>query len=197
MTNRTVIGDDHDGLGDRVRGLRERALGPTGRKMTQADLAAAAGVSLDLIRKLEQGVRHTASLPSLHKLARALDVDIVRLLGKEVALPQPSENSGVVALRRAVTGIDDLLGASDVTREPSLDDLRRTVTYTWGSYWSGRYDKLGETLPETLRLGRALDLTGEAADLVAQLYQAAGCTLVQLGQPDAAHIAVREALRIA
>lgn len=196
--NRTPIDDDHEdaGLGPRLRDLREKAIGPTGKRMTQADLAAAANVSLDLVRKLEQGVRHSASLPSIHKLARALDVEITKLLDKEAALPQPTENSGVVALRRAVTGIDDLL--DDFPGDAvSLPDLRRTVTYTWGSYWSGRYDQLGETLPDALRGARTLEPAGEAADLAAQLYQAAGCTLVHLGQPDAAHMAVREAIRLA
>lgn len=197
MSERTPLDDDHadTGLGSRLRDLREKAIGPTGKRMTQADLAAAAGVSLDLVRKLEQGVRHTASLPSIHRLARALDVEITKLLDKEVSLPQPTESSGVVALRRAVTGIDDLLG--EMPDEVSLSDLRRTVTFTWGTYWAGRYDQLGETLPAALRNGRTLEPAGEVADLVAQLYQAAGCTLVHLGQPDAAHMAVREAMRLA
>jgi transcriptional regulator with XRE-family HTH domain len=49
--------------------------------MTQDDLAAAAGLSTDLIRKLEQGQRHTAAIGSLYRIARALGVDIVELLG--------------------------------------------------------------------------------------------------------------------
>ena len=49
-------------IGERIRRLRKDAL------MTQDDLAAAADVSTDLIRKLEQGQRHTASIGSLHHL---------------------------------------------------------------------------------------------------------------------------------
>jgi len=89
-------------VGRGIRRLRTRA------HMTQAELAAAAGVSLDLIRKLEQEVRYTASVASLHKIARALDVETGELLAKTSVLPAPTESSGVVAMRRALTGIDDL-----------------------------------------------------------------------------------------
>lgn len=57
-------------IGERIKRLRNNGL------MTQDDLAAAAGVSTDLIRKLEQGRRHTASIGSLHRIASALDVDL-------------------------------------------------------------------------------------------------------------------------
>ncbi|MGH3924249.1 MAG: helix-turn-helix domain-containing protein [Pseudonocardiaceae bacterium] len=60
-------------IGERIKRFRIAAL------MTQDDLAAAAGVSTDLIRKLEQGRRHTASITSLHRIARALDVDLREL----------------------------------------------------------------------------------------------------------------------
>jgi transcriptional regulator with XRE-family HTH domain len=55
-------------IGERLKRLRAGAL------MTQDDLAAAAGVSTDLIRKLEQGRRHTASIGSLHRIAAAAAV---------------------------------------------------------------------------------------------------------------------------
>ncbi|MGA9311977.1 MAG: helix-turn-helix transcriptional regulator [Pseudonocardiaceae bacterium] len=57
--------------------------------MTQDDLAAAAGVSTDLIRKLEQGRRHTASIGSLHRIAAALDVDLGELLGRDSMPTRP------------------------------------------------------------------------------------------------------------
>ncbi|WP_142056041.1 helix-turn-helix domain-containing protein [Pseudonocardia kunmingensis] len=68
---------------------------------TQQELATAAGVSVDLIRKLEQGSRHTLSIASLHSIARALDVDAGHLLSRTTPLPDPSEHSGAVAIREA------------------------------------------------------------------------------------------------
>ena len=116
-------------IGERIRRLRNNAL------MTQDDLAAAAGVSTDLIRKLEQGRRHTASIGSLHRIASALDVDLGELLGRE-NMPEAAPDAGVVALRQAVADVVDLLG--EVEGEPlSLRDAERSVTYLWGTYWSG------------------------------------------------------------
>jgi transcriptional regulator with XRE-family HTH domain len=60
--------------GERIRALRK----PT---FTQHDLAAAADVSVDVIRKLEQGRRHTASIATLARITRVLGVDVAELLG--------------------------------------------------------------------------------------------------------------------
>lgn len=163
--------------------------------LTQAALAAAAGVSLDLVRKLEQEQRHTASVATLHKLARALDVETAELLAKTSALPAPSESSGVVALRRVLTSVDDLLDEHAGLIDPApAADTRAAVTFAWGCYWAGRYEQLGEALPNALLASRAADTD---PDLAAQLYQVTGCTLVHLGHPDAAHLALREGLRLA
>ena len=108
-------------IGERIRRLRH------GAGMTQDDLAAAAGVSTDLIRKLEQGQRHTCSIGSLHRITVALDVDLGELLGRK-SMPHAAPNAGVVALRRAVADVADLTG--DVDGEPlSLRDAERSVTY--------------------------------------------------------------------
>jgi len=114
-------------IGERIKRLRRGV-------MTQDDLAAAAGLSADLIRKLEQGMRHTASIRSLHRIARALDVGLGELLGGE-RLPEAAPHAGVVALRQAVADVADLLG--EVEGEPlSLRDAQRSVSYLWGAYWA-------------------------------------------------------------
>ena len=86
--------DEAWSIGARIRRLRHDAL------MTQDDLGAAAGVSTDLVRKLEQGRRHTASIGSLHRIASALDVDLGELLGRD-NMPQVTPDAGVVALRQS------------------------------------------------------------------------------------------------
>lgn len=183
-------------IGQRIAQLR-------GTRMTQTALAAAAGVSVDLVRKLEQGRRHTVSISSLHRLARALDVDTGALLSKPTPLPDAGESSGTVAVREALTRVDDLIGD-----EPDVEPLtpaegRRVLTYGWGAYWAGRYDQVGQLLPgaiaqlrATARQAREAD-RAVAHDLAAQVHQLAACTLVQLGYPDIAHLALREALTLA
>ncbi len=182
-------------IGERIRRLRNDVV------MTQDDLAAAAGVSTDLIRKLEQGRRHTASIGSLHRIAAALDVDLGELLGRE-SMPDAAPDAGVVALRQAVADVADLLG--DVEGEPlSLRDSERSVTYLWGAYWSGRYDQLTGLIPQALIGLRAMlhaanaTTRSKAAEQLAWGYWVAGSTLTHLLQPDAAFMAVRRAVDLA
>lgn len=171
---------------------------------TQAELAAAADVSPDLIRKLEQERRHTASVPSLHRIAKALDVDLGELLSKGHPMPSSDPDAGVVAIRRALTPVDDLLPADHLDQEPlDIVNAERTVDYLWGSYWAGRYELLASLLPSelpklraTFRAVRSADRP-QAATCLARAYQAAGDTLVHLGHTDAAWLAIREALSAA
>ena len=185
----------HSAIGERVRHLRNDAL------MTQDDLAAAAGVSTDLIRKLEQGRRQTASIGSLHRIAAALDIDLGELLGRD-SMPDAAPDAGVVALRQAVADVADLLG--DVEGEPlSLRDAERSVTYLWGAYWSGKYDQLTGLIPQALVGLRAMVHAADTATrsrAVEQLawgYWVAGSTLTRLLESDAAFMAVRHAVDLA
>lgn len=184
---------DQSSIGARIRRLR-------GDTMTQRELAERSGVSLSLVRALEQEQRLTASISTLHRLARALDTDPGTLLGKTTNIPGTPE-TGVMAIRRALTPVDDLLG------EPVLDgdaletrEARRLVEYGWGLYWSGRYDMLTALLPSALLQLRAtahaaprLDQAG-ASESLARGYWLAACSLVHLGQQEAAWLAIRHAL---
>lgn len=114
-------------IGERIRALR------TSSTYTQDDLAAAAEVSVDVVRKLEQGRRHTASIGTLQRIARALDVDVAELLGPSRPTPATSENQARVdAIRSALTSVDDLLGELDGADAPDLTEFSRAVTYAWG-----------------------------------------------------------------
>jgi transcriptional regulator with XRE-family HTH domain len=182
-------------IGERIKRLRHDAL------MTQDDLAAAAGVSTDLIRKLEQGRRLTASIGSLHRIAAALDVDLGELLSRE-NMPDAAPDAGVVALRQAVADVADLLG--DIEGKPlSLRDAERSVTYLWGAYWGGKYDQLTGLLPPALIGLRAtlhaadMATRSKAAEQLGWGYWVAASTLTHLLQPDAAFMAVRRAVELA
>jgi len=105
-------------IGERIATLR-------GKRLTQTALAARADVSVDLIRKLEQGVRHTLSIRSLHQIARALDVDPAQLLAKTISLPEEGENCGVVAIREALTRVDHLMDDEPPVGALTLINARR------------------------------------------------------------------------
>lgn len=189
--------DDRTDLGARIKQLR-------GKLLSQRELADRAGISVDLIRKLEQGRRHTASIGSLQRIAQALDVNTAELLNKATPMPSFDPESGVVAMRRMLTSVDELLGVAAGNGEPaSVDGARKDTTFAWGSYWSGKYADLSALLPQAVTRARAAELDApdadraEASDLLAQLYQITGCTLVHLGQPDGAWLALQHALSAA
>jgi transcriptional regulator with XRE-family HTH domain len=184
-------------IGERLRELRRGIF-------TQHDLAAAADVSVDVIRKLEQGRRHTASIATLARIADALGVDLAELLRPARPLGATSENKGQVsAIADVLTGVDDLLGELDDADLPDLTELGRAVTYAWGHFYAGRYGSLAVLLPRLLADAQAATHAAAAsdsarvADLAAQVHQITAGTLVRLDAADLGHVAAREALRLA
>ncbi len=82
-----------DQLGERLRELRLE------KGLTQVQLAVQAGTSPGLINQTERG-RRTPTLPTLEKLAAALDVEVGDLFaGKAEAPSQPSLNNALEAGR--------------------------------------------------------------------------------------------------
>lgn len=171
--------------------------------MTQNDLAAAAGVCVDLIRKLEQGRRHTVSIGSLQRLARALDVDAGTLLGRPSTLPDAEPHAGAVAIRDALTAIDDLTGDGPYVEPLTVEEARRTVRYAWAGFHAANYQVLSHLLPSGIAQLRATLRAAPIADrptindLGAQLLEVTATTLVLLGYTDVAHLALRDGIRAA
>jgi len=172
-------------IGDRIRQLRQERT-PT---MTQRELAERAGVSVDTISKLEQGVKQTALIGTLHKIAGALDVDVSLLLARPARIDagEPDDGGGIVPIRDALT-------AHVVEGEPGdLDDLRESAGFAWRAYWQSRYGALGGLLPELIVQARI------AADpvILSDVYGVTASMLVALGHPDLAYLAMERALRAA
>jgi transcriptional regulator with XRE-family HTH domain len=172
-------------IGQRIRELRTDRI----PRFTQQQLAERAGVSVDVVQKLEQGRKINARITTLTAIADALDVDLSALLSKPTHLETISPDGGLLALRRALTPVvpDQLAGPPDV------DLLRRQIEEGWRAYWSGDYDLLSGFLPGVITGARAAG----SKDLLAEATQIAACTLVHLGHPDlslsAADTALREA----
>ncbi|MGH3834033.1 MAG: helix-turn-helix domain-containing protein [Pseudonocardiaceae bacterium] len=182
-------------IGQRIRELRKP-------RFTQHDLAAAADVSVDVIRKLEQGRRHTASIGTLQRIAHALDVDVAELFGRSHTTQDTDDDqSPVGAIRDALTSVDEL----DDSDAPDLADLERAVSYAWGAYFAGKYTLLAALLPRLLTDAQAVAHAApaveasRAADLAAQVHQITAHLTAGtlLDAADLGHVAAREALRLA
>src|SRR6266566_6344777 len=148
------------GLGENLGRIRK------GRNLSQEELAAAAGVAVDTVARIERGERQTTRTSTLNKLARGLDVEPSTLLG---ILPPPHEPTADVAnLRRALTASTDIPGLTDFAdmRETiPLAELRASLNYTWRSYIAGRHSELLHTLPVLLADTRRLVHAAKGARL--------------------------------
>ncbi|MGW1222788.1 helix-turn-helix domain-containing protein [Streptomyces californicus] len=184
-------------IGDRIRALREF------RDITQDQLAERAGVSVDTIRKLEQGVRESARINTLRALARALDVQLERLVGQPTVTQQLTDDGGLLALRDAIQdpgSLPGVLGDEDLEDPPDPAQWAEQVRAATAAYWTGGYSGLASTLPALLRDGRAAarqyGTEGVWRDL-ALAYQLAASLSTQSGHPDWAYTAVEKQLAAA
>lgn len=186
-------------LGDRIARLRLR------RGFTQEALAEAAGVSVDTVRKLEQGQRLTARLSTLNRLARALDVETSRLLGQPTTFETTDERGtlpSLLALRRAVTPVADLLADEAAVADdtaPPLDDLRAALRSTETIRRDGRLSEIAAVLPRLIADAKSATREHSGDDRAAsfavlcEAYQVAATTLAAFGKEDAAFTAMERA----
>ncbi|MEU9707106.1 helix-turn-helix transcriptional regulator [Streptomyces sp. NPDC047967] len=184
-------------IGDRIRALREF------RDITQETLADRAKVSVDTIRKLEQNVRESARINTLRRIARALDVQLERLVGQPTVTQQLTDDGGLLALRDAIQdpgSLPGVLGDASLEDPPGPAEWARQVRAATETYWAGGYSELAAVLPGLLRDGRATarqhDTEGVWRDL-ALTYQLAASLSTQSGHPDWAYTAVEKQLAAA
>ncbi|GGZ77245.1 helix-turn-helix domain-containing protein [Streptomyces bluensis] len=191
---------EESGIGDRIARLRVR------RKLTQEGLAERAGLSVDVVRKLEQGVRQTARLTTLNALARALDVEPSTLMGQPATFEVRNEDNqpSVLALRQAVSPVSDLLGEErDPEDPPSIEELRASLQSTERIRREGRIGEIGCLLPQLIRDAKAATRThgssqaAAAQSVLAEAYQVAATTLTALGKEDAAFTALERSMEAA
>lgn len=182
-------------IGDRIRSLREF------RDLTQEQLAERAQVHVDTIRKLEQGQRQSARINTLRALARALDVQLERLVGQPTVTQELSEpGGGLLELRDAIQDVSALPGVladNDLEDPPDQDTWISTVDEATNLYWAGEYSSLSSRLPLLLRDGRAVARDHSAERVwrsLALAYQLAACLATQAGHPDWAFAAVEKQL---
>ncbi|AZK95292.1 MULTISPECIES: helix-turn-helix domain-containing protein [Streptomyces] len=184
-------------LGDRLARLRRTA------GLTQEGLAERAGVSADVVRKLEQRRKHSARLPTLHALAHGLGVELAGLLGDPPGVPSTgaADPPQLVAVRRAV--MPPLFA---VPREPegaetlSLPLLRREIAAGWTLYHDAEFGRLMDVLPGIVNdawfaasVGSAEDRArGQAA--LGKALQLAGHLAIRLGKTDLALSALERAM---
>jgi transcriptional regulator with XRE-family HTH domain len=140
------MSDQITGIGDRVRSVRKR------RGLSQRELAAKAGLSLSLVKKLEQGERPDIRLETAHKLATVLRVPTSSLaVGPDAASPEGHDVDQWMLVRRALEGV-----APPSDGEPTLAGLKSAFGATVLDVLHNRYADVREALPALLRDADAL-----------------------------------------
>ncbi|GIF08635.1 helix-turn-helix domain-containing protein [Actinoplanes siamensis] len=178
------------------------------RPMTQEDLAEAAGVSVETIRKLEQGKSGgNPRMSTLNRLARALGVPATRLLGdasrETAAAVSDIDQLGLIQLRQALQpprGLRGVLINGPEVDAPSLVEVSNAIRALDVAYHRDDYATTLSGLPLLITEARSAvseastDDRAQALELMAQTYQLAGTTLIQLHAFDLAHQALNDAL---
>jgi transcriptional regulator with XRE-family HTH domain len=183
-------------LGKTLRRLRRLA------DLTQEELAERSGVSVDVVRQLEQQRKHSARLPTLHALANGLGVELTTLLGDPPGVTSSGENDGprFVAVRRAI-----MPALWETPRTPggpdfSLPRLRDRIAEAWTQYHAAEFDTVMKALPDLIGDARAATASGGAENRAAgfaalgKALQLGGHVAVRMGKTDLALASLERAL---
>jgi transcriptional regulator with XRE-family HTH domain len=164
------------------------------RGLTQEQLAERAQVSVDLVKKLEQGARQDARATYLMRLARALDIDLSELTGRRPRI-SVRDGASVQAIRDVLLCPSLLPGfeADDDGEPASAEEMSRAVARAWELYWSGDFAELTRRLPGLVAEARVTGVAG----LLAQAYQLAACLMVHFGRDDLAVLGAERAVTAA
>ncbi|MQS05893.1 helix-turn-helix domain-containing protein [Streptomyces alkaliphilus] len=153
-------------FGDRLREARKLA------GITQSDLAARSGVSLSMIRKIEQGSRESR-LETARRLASALDIPTTRLLATEPPESAPPvDHDRWAELVAAVTAP----GPGVIEEEPTPAGVNTALNSAVDLYVRGRFTDLATLLPALVRDSTALADTS----LQMRVLQLAGRLMTQV-----------------
>ncbi|MEV2203306.1 helix-turn-helix transcriptional regulator [Streptomyces fradiae] len=175
-------------LGDRLRSVRKR------RGMTQQGLARESGVSVSLIRKLEQGERNDARLETVRRLAATLRVPTSRLV---VDVAEEGASAAVLdawaPVRAALTAPSGDAVALD--EPPTAEGVRAALAAAVPLFSGDRFAELRVVLPALLRDSAVLaGLDPEGRALRVRLLQLTGWLLTQTRQFEAAEWCLGAAL---
>jgi transcriptional regulator with XRE-family HTH domain len=177
-------------IGDRLKVARRYA------EQTQEELAAAAGVDVDTVRKLEQNRRQSVRVSTANALASALGIETTALLfGVAEEEPTGSQDTQLHRIREALAPLHDFAPAVDYAEEdaaPDVPTLRSGIEDAWATYHAGDFATLGELVPDLITEARiaAREHTNgtavQANGVLAKALQLGAHTMVQNRHEDLA-----------
>ncbi|MFJ5027615.1 helix-turn-helix domain-containing protein [Streptomyces sp. NPDC088560] len=175
-------------IGKRLQEVRKR------RGLTQRQLASESGVSLSLIRKLEQGERADTRLETARQLAQALRVPTTNLIADHEEEQQAAPGAGDrwEAVRSALVAP---VRADGVAEEPTVTGVQEALESALPLFSGDRFAELSVILPPLLRDADLIAENGpEGRAVRVRLSQLTGWLLTQTRQFEAADVALSRSL---
>ncbi|MFI9411672.1 helix-turn-helix domain-containing protein [Nocardia gamkensis] len=167
-------------LGERLRSVRKRS------GLTQRELADSSGVSLSLIRKIEQGERDDTRMQTLRRLAVAMSCPLSALLGPDPRLPESGNGELWQPARQALV---TTAGSQSIDPQPERS-MYESLAAAVKLYHDNEYEQLARVLPQLIADGR------EAPPLIrSRILQLVGSVMVQTRQLQPARTALEQSLR--
>ncbi|WP_395111663.1 helix-turn-helix domain-containing protein [Actinomadura sp. SCN-SB] len=171
------------------------------RGLSQEGLAQAAEVSVDVVRKLEQGRRQSARITTLTKLANGLDVELAELADKRERLGADRDGGSVLAVRDVLLSPSLLPGldADDGGEPTPAGELAQAVARAWAVYWAGDFGEVLAVLPGLIGEARHSHaaLGTPAVEALTCAYDLASSLMTQIGRTDLGIIAAERAITTA
>ncbi|WP_405793365.1 helix-turn-helix transcriptional regulator [Streptomyces sp. NBC_01506] len=176
------------------------------RGWSQELLAEMAGVSIQTVRKIEQG--GDVRTDTLHMVARGLQVTTAELFVADSPAPVVGDEASrrnLVELRKALMPPVGLEAPVILAAETGdVGDLHQRIEDVHALYWADRYDSVARQLPALLRATEAAAADAEGDQDKTEAVQArtfslllAGKYLTQVRQYDLAYHALAESIRLA
>lgn len=174
-------------IGKRLQEVRKR------RGLTQRDLAGMAGVSVSLIRKLEQGERNDTRLETVRRLATVLRIPTTRLI-EDVG--EPGADPATVDLWASVrASLFVPRRDSELAEQPTVSGVRLALDAAKPLFSDDRFAELSVILPSLIGDADALPENNRDARLIqVEVMQLTGWLLTQTRQFEAAEVALERSL---
>ena len=187
--------DYEKALGRKIAFNRKR------RGLSQKEFAALLDRSEAWVSQVERGVRRVDRMTVLEKVAEVLDVPLSELAAEAPIVAQSSEEPpGASRLRLVLSAAHSLKAILGQHEAPDVPALRARVERAWALTHEGNYADLAELLTDLVPALESATRSAPEAErpelfrLLARMYHTCSAALANMGEPEAAWIAVDRAV---
>ncbi len=171
------------------------------RGLSQKEFAALLDRSEAWVSQVERGVRRVDRMTVLEKVAEVLDVPLSELAAEAPIVAQSSEEPpGASRLRLVLSAAHSLKAILGQHEAPDVPALRAQVERAWALTHEGNYADLAELLSDLVPALESATRSAPEAErcelfrLLARMYHTCSAALANMGEPEAAWIAVDRAV---